>query len=190
VKRIQAGALLTMTAFLSACVTPLLPGCTRFGHSGQVCLLPPAALPQLDAVHLVSVARQGRTDTFLGQLHIDPKSLYLAGSSLFGTGLFTLSYDGRQVSVRPETKELPADELVVMLELTLARPEQLRPQLHDLTLTVQDGPQGEVREIAERGHLIAHIERGPGPLAEAPVTIDIPSLKLTVKMTAVDKSQP
>jgi len=105
-----------MTALLNACVTPLIPGCTRFGRSGQVCLLPPAALPQLDAVHLVSVTREDKTDTFLGQLHIDPKALRLAGSSLFGTGLFTLSYDGRQVSLQPETKELPAAELVVMLE--------------------------------------------------------------------------
>jgi hypothetical protein len=179
-----------MTALLSACVTPLIPGCTRFGRSGQMCLLPPAALPQLDAVHLVSVTREGKTDTFLGQLHIDPKALRLAGSSLFGTGLFTLSYDGRQVHVEPETKDLPADELVVMLELALVDPEQLRPRLHDLTLTVQDGAQGEVREIAEGGHLIAHIERGPGPLAEAVVNIEVPPLKLSVKMTATDKPQP
>jgi len=126
----------------------------------------------------------------MGQLHIDDKDLKLAGSSLFGTGLFTLSYDGRQVRVQPETQELPADELVVMLELALVDPEQLRPRLHDLTLTVKEGAQGEVREIAEGDRVIAHIERGPGPLAEAPVTIDIPPLELSVKMTAMDKSQP
>jgi len=189
-KRRGLCVLLAMTALLSACITPLIPGCTRFGRSGQVCLLPPAALPKLDAVHLVSITREGKTDTFLGQLHIDAKALHLAGSSLFGTGLFTLSYNGEEVRVEPETKGLPADELVVMLELALADPAQLREHMHDLTLTVHQGPQGETREIAEGDHLIAHIERGAGPLAEVPVTIEVPPLKLSVKMTAVDKPQP
>jgi hypothetical protein len=183
-------ALLIMTALLCACVTPLIPGCTRFGRSGQVCLLPPAALPQLDAVHLVSVTHQGRTDTFLGQLHIDPKALRLAGSSLFGTGLFTLSYDGQELRVEPETKDLPADKLVVMLELALVDPAQLRPRLHGLALTVQDIPKGQVREITESGRLITRVVRGNGPLKEADVSIDIPPLGLSVKMTAADKPQP
>ena len=189
-RRVMLPALLLATATLSACVTPLLPGCTRFGRSGQVCLLPPAALPKLDAVHLVSVTRAGQTDTFLGQLHIDARALHLAGSSLFGTGLFTLSYDGEQVTMQPEGSQLPADKLVVMLELALLPPDELRPRLHDLDLAVSQTASGEVRDVSERGHLIVHILRGPGPLAEAPLQMDLPPLKLSVKMTAASTAPP
>lgn len=185
-----SSCLLLACAALSACVTPLLPDCTRFGRSGQVCLLPPSALPAVDAVHLVSITRDGRTDTFLGQLHIDAKDLRLAGSSLFGTGLFTLSYDGSQVTVQPDESQLPADKLVVMLELALLPPEQLRPRLHELDLDVTHEGTDEVRDISEHGHLIVHIVRGAGPLAEAPLQIDVPPLKLSVKMTAASTAAP
>ena len=188
-RRLLLPAVLLGAALLAACVTPLLPGCTRFGRSGQVCLLPPAALPAVDAVHLVSVTRDGRTDTFLGQLHIDAAGLHLAGSSLFGTGLFILSYDGEKMTVQPEESQLPADKLVVMLELALLPPDQLRPRLHDLDLEVAETPAGEVRDISERGHLIVHILRGPGSLAEASLQMDVPPLKLSVKMTAAS-AQP
>ena len=177
-------------ALLAGCVTPLLQDCVRLGRSGQVCLLPPSALPVVDAVHLVRVIREGHTDTFLGQLHIDSQGLHLAGSSLFGTGLFTLSYDGKQVTVLPEESQLPADRLVVMLELALVPPEELRPRLHDLNLKVYETAAGEVRDVSERGHLIVHMVRGPGTLADAPLHMDVPTLKLTVEMTAVSAPPP
>ena len=190
-RRLLLPAVLFGFALLAGCVTPLLPGCTRFGRDGQVCLLPPAALPPLDAVHLVSVTREGHTDTFLGQLHIDALSLHLAGSSLFGTGLFTLGYDGSRVTVQPQGSQLPADRLVVMLELALLPPDVLRPRLHELDLEVgQDAAGDEVRDISEHGHLIVHIRRGPGPLAEAPLQMDVPPLKLSVKMTAASAPPP
>lgn len=178
--------LLLMT--VSACVTPLLPDCTRFGRDGQVCLLPPSALPKLDATHIVTVTRDGKPDSFLGQLHIDDQALRLAGSSLFGTELFTLSYDGKTLQVEPENPQLHTDDLLVMLELALADPAEIKPQLHGLDLTVSDGPQGQVRDILERGRLIVHILRGPGPLSEAPLSIDIPPLKISVVMKPLSDS--
>ncbi|HSN18271.1 MAG TPA: DUF3261 domain-containing protein [Gammaproteobacteria bacterium] len=176
--------LLLGTVMLAGCATPLLPGCSRLGRNGQVCLLPPSALPAMDAVHLVSVTREGQTDAFMGQLHIDADALHLAGSSLFGTGLFTLSYDGARVTVQPDEQQFPAEKLVVMLELALLPPDELRPRLHDLELVVSETAAGEVRDVSERGHLIVHIVRGGGPLAEAPLQMDVPPLKLSVKMTA------
>jgi hypothetical protein len=167
---------------LTGCATPLLPDCTRFGRDGQVCLLPPASLPTLDATHLVTVTRDGRPDTFLGQLHIDANILRLAGSSLFGTGLFTLSYDGHAITSEPQNPELHADTLVVMLELALADPAQIKPQLHDLDMKVSSDAEGETRDISERGHLIVHIERSAGPLTQARLKIDIPPLKVSVDM--------
>ena len=179
-------SLLLMT--LSACVTPLLPDCTRFGRDGQVCLLPPSALPKLDVTHIVTVARDGKPDSFLGQLHIDAQTLRLAGSSLFGTGLLSLSYDGKTLQVEPESPQLPAGKLVVILELALADPAEIKPRLHGLDLTVSDGPQGQVRDILERGRPIVHIVRGTGPLSVAPLSIDIPPLKISVVMKPLSDS--
>ena len=173
---------LSLMALLTACATPLLPDCNRFGRDGQVCLLPPSALPKLDAVHLVTVTRDGQPQSFMGQLHIDDQGLKLAGSSLFGTGLFTLSYDGHTIEAQPDNPELHADTLVVMLELALADPAALKPRLHGLDLTVNETPQGEVRDLSEHGHAIVHILRGKGPLPEAPLSVDIPPLKISVTM--------
>ena len=167
---------------LAACVTPLRPDCARLGREGQVCLLPPSALPRLDATHLVTVTREGHLDSFLGQLHIDDQALRLAGSSLFGTGLFTLSYDGKTLKAEPDSPELHADTLVVMLELALADPAEIRPRLHDLDLTVGSTATGEVRDISERGHPIVHIERSAGPLTQARLKVEIPPLQVSVKM--------
>ena len=167
---------------LSACATTLLPDCTRFGRDGQVCLLPPSALPGLDATHLVTVTREGRLDSFLGQLHIDDQVLRLAGSSLFGTGLFDVSYDGKTLKAEPDSPQLHADTLVVMLELALADPAEIRPRLHGLDMTVTSTAAGETRDISERGHPIVHIERSTGPLAQARLKIEIPPLQVSVKM--------
>jgi hypothetical protein len=177
-KKLYLAALLLLTG----CVTPLLPGCDRFGRDGQVCLLPPAALPKLDAVHLVTVTRDGQPQSFMGQLHIDDQALRLAGSSLFGTGLFTLSYDGHSIQAQPDDPALHADTLVTMLELALADPETLRPHLHGLDLTVSESATAEVRDISEHGHAIVHIERSKGPLPEASLSVDIPPLKVSVTM--------
>jgi hypothetical protein len=177
--------LLAVISLLAACATPLLPDCTRFGRDGQVCLLPPAALPALDATHLVTVTREGHPDSFLGQLHIDDQALRLAGSSLFGTGLFTLSYDGKTIQSQPADPQLHADTLVVMLELALADPAALKPRLHGLDLSVSTDANGETRDITERGQPIVHITRSAGPLAQATLNIEIPPLKISVLMKPV-----
>jgi hypothetical protein len=187
-KRLSLAALLML---LSGCVTPLLPGCERFGRDGQVCLLPPSALPKLDAVHLVTVTRDSKPDSFMGQLHIDDQSLRLAGSSLFGTGLFTLSYDGHVIQSQPDDPDLQADTLVVMLELALADPATLRPRLHGLDLVVSETATTEVRDISERGHAIVHIVRSKGPLPTASLSVDIPPLKIAVTMQPLgDQTKP
>ena len=185
--KLAVAALLTL---LAGCATPLLPDCERFGRDGQVCLLPPAALPKLDAVHLVTVTRDGHPDSFMGQLHVDDQVLRLAGSSLFGTGLFTLSYDGHAMQAQPDDPQLHADTLVVMLELALADPAVLKPRLHGLDLTVSEAADGEVRDISEHGHAIVHIQRGKGPLPEAALNIDIPPLKISVSMQPLETGTP
>ena len=174
--------LLLLILALPACATPLLPDCTRFGRDGQVCLLPPSALPKLDATHLVTVTREGQPNNFLGQLHIDDQVLRLAGSSLFGTGLFDVSYDGKTLKAEPDDPQLHADTLVVMLELALADPAEIKPRLHGLDMTVNSTGAGETRDISERGQPIVHIERSAGPLAQATLKIEIPPLQVSVKM--------
>lgn len=187
--RARLGILLCL-ALLAGCVTPLMPDCTRFGRSGQFCPLPPAALPAVDAGHLVSVTRDGHTDTFMGQLHIDRQALRLAGSSLFGTGLFLMQYDGAKLSVQPDLPQLPADKLLVMLELALADPKDIGPRLHDLELNVTHVDGKEVRELAEHGHLIVHIEQDSAPLARRSMSIEVPPLNITVTMKPLEDGTP
>ncbi|MGH8370082.1 MAG: DUF3261 domain-containing protein [Gammaproteobacteria bacterium] len=185
--------LLSLLALLSACATtPLAPGCLRIGHDGQFCPLPPAQLPAVSATHLVTIRHDGREDIFMGQLQIDASALRLAGSSLFGTNLFTIGYDGQHITQHPAQTPMHAVLLVTMLELTLADPTALRDRLHGLSLEVSDQHHTQTRELFERGHLIAHIEREDAPLATAHVNITIPLAKLSVQMSpiAASTSQP
>ena len=176
---------LALAALLAACATAPPPGCTALGRDAAVCLLPPAALPALDASHIVAVTHDGGQDTFMGLLHIDATALRLAGLSLFGTDLFTIEYDGGAVTSRPEYAGFRPDILVVMLELAIADPARLQDRLHNLMLTTAAGDHLQRRDLYEGDRLVAHIETAEGPLAAAHIHIDIPPLKVSVDMTPV-----
>lgn len=168
---------------LTGCATlPPAPGCTQLGR-GQFCLLPPAALPAVEASHLVTIIHDSQRDTFVGLLHIDAQHLRLAGFSLFGTNLFDLDYDGQHIVLQPQSQTWDAERLLAVLELALADPVRLRPALHDTMLTVQLIGEVQVRELWQHGRLIAHIEISGAPLAAARVQITIPSADLTVLLT-------
>ena len=183
--RCRLSLLLLLVVLAGCAVTPLEPGCTRFGRDGQMCLLPPAALPAVEGSHLVKVVHDGQTDTFMGLLKIDPETLRLAGFSLFGTSLFNIQYDGKTVSNEPAEIALKPDMLVVMLELAIADPAKLPERLHGLSLTVREDQGTEVREISESGRLIAHMEIAGSPLADATIHIQIPPINVSVEMTPV-----
>ncbi|HET7370356.1 MAG TPA: DUF3261 domain-containing protein [Gammaproteobacteria bacterium] len=171
---------------IAGCATmERLPGCIKVGPWGQVCPLPPAALPAVDANHIITVTRDGNSQTFLGRLHIGPDALRLAGFSLFGTHLFTISYDGGAVTALPPDIDLHPELVIAMLEAGLATPDEIRPRLHGLTLTVSRTADTEVRELHERGHLVARITRTGAPLAAARVDIEIPPAKLELRLTPV-----
>ncbi|MGE5626206.1 MAG: DUF3261 domain-containing protein [Bacillota bacterium] len=176
---------------LAACAgTPLPPGCEHLGRHGAVCLLPPASLPALDGSRLVTVNRDGQEQSFMGLLHVDDKDFRLAGLSLFGTSLFTLHYDGRDLSALPADQTRYLTQLAVMLELTLADPAALTPRLQglDLKTGTQDG--NETRDLYEDGRLVVHIERSLGPLADASLRIEVPAYKLSVAMKPMPASPP
>lgn len=174
---------------LAGCASvPPGPGCERFGRDGQVCLLPPSALPALDGSRLVTVTRDGQPQSFMGLLHIDDRNLRLVGLSLLGTGIFSLVYDGHDITAQPADSELHPERLVVMLELAVADPAALEPRLKGLELRTGAKDGLEMRDVYEHGELLAHIERSPGPLTEATLSISIPPLKLSVLMQPMPAS--
>jgi hypothetical protein len=185
-KRLPVLFLPLLTLFAGCAVTPVAPDCTPFGRNGQVCLLAPAALPAMNANHLISITRDGQQDTFMGLLQIDEHKLQLVGSSLFGTTLFSIEYDGHVIESTPQNMAWHPDMLVMMLELALADPARLEGRLHDLTLKFSDAGQMQVRELYEHGHLIARIEKTGVSLEQTHIHIDIQPLNLSVQITPLD----
>lgn len=184
-----AGLALTML-FMAGCAGVPPRNCVAFGRGGQVCLLPPAQLPPMDGVHMVTVDQSGKRQVFIGQLHIDAQMIRLAGSSLFGPSLFSVSYDGHNLRSEPANGPQRADILIAMLELVAADQQVLEPTLHGLTLTNATNAGGkQVRELFEQDHLVAHIEIGTGPLTQATVRFDIPTAHLSILMQPL-ASQP
>lgn len=180
----RAVLLIAALGLLAGCASvPPAPGCTRLGHDGVFCALPPSALPAASASHLVTVTHAGQSRTFLGRLQIDAHHLRLAGLSLFGTALFTLDYDGRQLTSHSAAGNLRPELLLAMLELTVAPAGELPPQLHDLTLTVSAAGDRQVRELWNQGRLVARIEKTRGPLNGAHISIVIPIAKLALQLT-------
>lgn len=184
-------ALLLLPLLFAGCATPLLgPGCTSFGRDGQICLLPPAALPPVEGSHMVKVTHDGQEDDFLGLLHIDSRKLELAGFSLFGTSLFDLNYDGTTVTSVPVDSKLKPEMLVVMLELSLADPKLLEGRLHGLTLKATSDGNLEERDVYEGDELIVHLQRDLKPLGQATLSIEIPSRGIKVEMTPLPGDKP
>lgn len=134
----------------------------------------------------MKVTRGGQEESFLGELHIDPQILRLAGVSLFGTTLFNLQFDGRHLETEPARAALDPDILVAMLELAIADPRQLQSRLHGLTLQVKETGGREIRELTDGGRMLVHIEDRGSPLAETAIEMDIPSRDISVQITPLD----
>ncbi|HEX7339137.1 MAG TPA: DUF3261 domain-containing protein [Rhodanobacteraceae bacterium] len=181
--RLLAG--LTLAMALSACASaPRLPAdCIAIGPAGALCPLPPAQLPKVSAQHLVKITQPSGSQTFLGRLEVTPHALRLAGASLFGTHLFTVVWDGKNVTSEPPLPKMHPRLMVAMLETALADPAALRAQLHGMTLTVAHTGDTQTRTLTERGRVVARITQHGGELARARLTMAIPPAHLTLQLT-------
>jgi len=186
--RLLLPLLLAVLAAGCASVPMPYPSCVAIGPAGSACPLPPRDLPAVSARHVVTINHDGQSQTFLGRLHVDNDALRLAGASLFGTHLFTITWDGTHIASRPPSRKLHPKLMVVMLEMAMADPAALRPRLHGLVLKVDDSGDGEVRTLHERGHLVARIERHGQPLAAARLTIAIPPAGLRIRLDPVPEA--
>ncbi|MBU6420831.1 MAG: DUF3261 domain-containing protein [Gammaproteobacteria bacterium] len=183
--------ILATLGLLAGCASlPPAPGCTRLGPDGVFCALPPAALPAVSATHLVTVTHAGESQSFIGRLQIDDRHLRLAGLSLFGTELFTLDYDGRQLTSHSAGGKLRPELLLAMLELTLAPAAELPPQLRNLSLSVSTEGQRQVRELTSHGRLVARIEISGSRLSTADINIVIPSAQLALQLAPLAAAGP
>lgn len=183
--------MLATLSLLAGCASlPSTPGCTRLGQDGVFCALPPAALPAVSATHLVTVIHAGESQSFIGRLQIDAQHLRLAGLSLFGTELFTLDYDGRQLTSHSADSKLRPELLLAMLELTLAPAAELPPQLRNLRLSVSTEGARQVREFTSHGRLVARIEISGSTLSTADINIVIPPAKLALQLTPLAAAGP
>jgi len=169
--------------FMAGCAGVPPVNCVALGRGSHVCLLPPAQLPALDGAHMITVDHNGKRQMFIGQLHIDSHVIRLAGSSLFGPSLFTVSYDGDNLHSEPVDGRQRADLLIAVLEMVAASQRTLQPALQGLTLTQTTATDGKrLREFFERGHLVVRIEMSAAPLTQAVIRFDIPSANLSVLM--------
>lgn len=186
--KLRFACLLFLAALIAGCASlPRGPGCVAIGPAGAACLLPPAALPVLEARHVVTIEHDGRKDVFLGRLRIDNKALRLAGSSLFGTPVFSLVWDGHAIDMQPPSEQMHPGLILAMLQAAIAAPAQLRPRLHGLVLKLRpDGAGGQIRELYEHGRLVARIHKQGTPLARAHLSISIPPAHMRLDMQPLE----
>jgi hypothetical protein len=187
-RRLLIGLALVVALAGCARLPPLPADCVTLGPAGAICPLPPSALPAVSARHVVTVRQGKEAHTFLGRLRIDPEALRLAGASLFGTHLFTITWDGKNIVSAPPEPTMHPKLVVAMLQVALADPDRLRPRLHGLVLDVAHHGDREIRQLHERGRLVARIERRGVPLDRAHLTITIPPANLHLDLKPLPAS--
>ncbi|MDE2345752.1 MAG: DUF3261 domain-containing protein [Gammaproteobacteria bacterium] len=106
---------------------------------------------------MIEIRHGGHQEVLLGQLQTDADEMRFAATTLFGTSLFSIIYDGKQIRSLPPDASLHADLLVAMLELSLAPPGILESHLYNLSLQVHADANSQVRELYEQGRLVARI---------------------------------
>lgn len=181
---------LLATLLASGCASlPKGPGCVQIGPRGAACLLPPAALPEVQASHVVTIQQGDNKDTFLGRLGINRYAMRLAASSLFGTHLFSIDWDGHTVTLKPAREGVRPRLIVAMLQAAITDPEKLRPQLHGIEIVVTRSDDGsELRELRQHGHLVALIRKSGPSLAQAHISIQIAAAKLKLDLKPLEQN--
>ncbi len=184
---------------LSCFLALLLAGCASLPHAGRECLqmgrnasfcpLPPQALPQLSAQHVVTVRHGNQSDTFVSQLQIDNDTLRLAGTSMFGTHMFTLGWDGQKIHVEPARHEMRPWRVLAMLELALADPDRLQASLKGVELEVTQSGDDQTRRLIREGEEIARVVRQGRPLVDAHMVITLPGAGMTLKLQPLERPQ-
>jgi hypothetical protein len=179
-RRLRPIVLSLLTIALAACAS--LPAhradCVAFTHGAGMCLLPPSALPAVEAAHLVQLDGANRHESFIGHLHIDHATQRMAALSLFGSHLFTVSWDGHAIDGGAANAKLKPAMLVAMLQLAVADPAVLRTQLYGFALSEQTTPDHSLRELRRHGQLAVRIERRGATLATSTLDISVPRAQL------------
>ena len=177
------GAITTLI-LLSGCATTSRDSFrVPLGNSGQISLLSPQDLPRLNGAHMVTINHDGKKEMFIGELHIDRRSIRLDASSLLGPSLFEVSDEDGRLHSRPACAFTEPGLVIAMLELVLARRQALVESLHGLILREQRGSRGKrVRDVYEQGHLILHIVISSKPAAQATIFMTMPQEHLSILM--------
>jgi hypothetical protein len=177
--------LLCVQLLCAGCASMPTTDCISIGRNGSFCPLAPAKLPAVQVVDMIEFNHGGRREVFLGQLQTDAGAMRFAATTLFGTSLFTITYDGRQVRNSPPHTNTHADLLVAMLELSLASPKILQAQLHNLSLQVHADQDGQVRELYEQGRLVARIALSGTVPDKMHVSVQLPLENISIRITPI-----
>lgn len=170
---------------VASCASAPGSTCVRLSSSGWFCPLPPAALAPRTAAALVTVSRAHNVDQYLGQLVVTAHRLTLALTSLAGIPLATISWDGRQIEIRPKRSSFKPGLMTALLEFTIAPPSALQSNLHGLKLAIERTPTGSDRRVTSNGKLVvlAH-------LSSSATNISVPRMDLKITLEPVDGSSP
>lgn len=187
----RRGLLVALAALLlAACAGPGGRGaapCVALAPGASVCLLAPAVLPQLELRHLVQLEHENRHETFIGQVRVDARALHLAAVSPFGAHLFSVRWDGVTATLTPPRTPLRPELLVALLQLALADPAALRPQLRGMTLRVDAGERGtEVRELRRGEALLGRIVRRGDLAADGRLDVLLERSQLRLRLTPLE----
>ncbi len=174
--------LLCLPVLIAGCASLPANHCTTIGKKGEFCLLPPADLPEIQALNMFDIRSDRRQEIFIGQLQIDANAIRFAANTMFGTNLFSIIYDGKTLVSSPQHVNLHAERLVAMLELSIAPPTILENRLRDLRMQVYENNGNQARELFEHGNLIVHIEISNSTRGNM-ISIQLPLEHISIRIT-------
>ena len=177
--------LLCAQLLCAGCASLPATDCLSIGRNGKFCPLAPAELPAIQVVDMIEFHHGGRRDVFLGQLQTDAGAIRFAATTLVGTSLFSITYNGNQLRIFPPHANLHADLLVAMLELSLAPRGILESHLYNLSLQVHADANSQVRELYEQGRLVARIALSGTTPGKMRVYVQLPLENIWIRATPI-----
>ncbi|KIO37934.1 DUF3261 domain-containing protein [Shewanella sp. cp20] len=188
---LRASLFICMTLMLSACAQKLdRQTCMALAQGVDYCLAPLPASTPVSQSQLVKLKVKQSRHQLLSQLDLTPDSLTLVGLAPLGQPLFTLTYDGQQLTSEQSVllgEQFKAEYLLGLLQLIYWQPGDVNRHLQGATLTDHTCDAAYCRRLyASDGETIMDIRYSQAQPWAAEVTLEFHQAQLTLNIQPLE----
>ena len=181
------GVVLTCSLLLVACAADD-PRYSSLPGGGDYCLQPTTAMPAFDVQQKVELGFNGRRETMIVELEVDPEGMRFVGLTPFGQKLIEGGFDNHTVrATQLPDKRLSPALLLALLQICLWPANDVRVGLGDSALVEESAGQ---RQILVNGKPVLQVSYTGGLSPAADMRIVLPAVQMEFEVTTLASDQP